>query len=216
MLADAGRVDEAIAWYQPAAEAGDRDAAQVTARLLADAGRVDEAITWYRRAEAWPAAASLLHREGRPEEAVACLDRAARDGHCTLEVAEMLADAGHVEELSAWYRNIVPDDAEDEPGPISMFVISSPSPGFLPKDRVRMLGHIKRACGIDTVISFLEDIVRSGKYGAIDDLVLAACQPLERNRHLAPARRRSWQRRRAGGSGGRDGGQAGVMKRSPG
>ena len=41
---------EAIAWYQRAAEAGDRDAAREAAEMLAQAGRAEEAIEWYRRA----------------------------------------------------------------------------------------------------------------------------------------------------------------------
>ena len=46
LLEQLGRLDEAIVWYQRAAEAGDRDARRRAAELLERAGRLDEAIDW--------------------------------------------------------------------------------------------------------------------------------------------------------------------------
>jgi TPR repeat protein len=75
LLEKAGRIDEAIGWYQRAAEAGNRSALGWAAGLLDRAGRIDEGIGWFLRAAeagdpfALLEATELLERVGRIGEA---------------------------------------------------------------------------------------------------------------------------------------------------
>jgi tetratricopeptide (TPR) repeat protein len=76
-LGRAGRLDEAIGWYQRAAEAGDYDALDRAVELLGQAGRVDEAIDWLqtlatetRGPRILRLAAELLKQAGRVDEAI--------------------------------------------------------------------------------------------------------------------------------------------------
>lgn len=173
LLAGAGRVKEAIALNQQAAEAGDKDAAWDVGRLLADDGRVGEAISWYQRIGAHLAAARLMAREGRHEEAIASCEQAARDGdeRAVLTAAELLADAGRTGEALTWYEHAVPGDyREENPVPNSMMVIVRGPQGPDDMERLKVLRHVERACGADAVILSLERAVRSGKHGAIHEL----------------------------------------------
>lgn len=71
LLADTGRVEEAIGWLRPYTDAGDTTALGEIARLLDDAGRIDEAAAFYRRAaragdsSALLGAAWMMKRAGR-------------------------------------------------------------------------------------------------------------------------------------------------------
>jgi tetratricopeptide (TPR) repeat protein len=92
MLAAAGRVEEALVWYQHGASNGNTEALFEAAYLLADAGRVEEALAWYERA------------------ANAGSDT---DRHFALiEAARMLAEAGWLEESLAWYERAASTDSD--------------------------------------------------------------------------------------------------------
>ncbi|WP_405734971.1 tetratricopeptide repeat protein [Streptomyces sp. NBC_01537] len=86
LLADAGRWDEALAWFERAADAGDVGALHWAANLLAAAGRWDEALTLYERAadggdtDALRGAALRLANAGRLDEALTWYVRAANSG----------------------------------------------------------------------------------------------------------------------------------------
>jgi len=97
MLREAGRVDEAITWYQRAVGAGNASALQAAVRMLREAGRVDEALTWLQdRVDAGdlPAlleTARILWEEHRIDEALIWYERASDAGDTS---AAILREAG--------------------------------------------------------------------------------------------------------------------------
>ncbi|MFE5863896.1 tetratricopeptide repeat protein, partial [Streptomyces virginiae] len=111
ILARSGRLDEALTWYEHAAETDHRALEEAAVRLV-QAGRWDEAHPWIERAaaagsrSAFLRAAESLRRVDQWEEALAWYERAATDGnHGTLlRVADHLAAAGRWEEGLAWYE----------------------------------------------------------------------------------------------------------------
>lgn len=111
VLAKSDRVDEAIEFYQDAADAGAPDALSRAATALAEAGHVDEMIAWLlRRAEAGDAAAlaeAFVQAAacGRTEEAIVGYERAAQSGDAAAleHVAGQLADADLLDQAMAFY-----------------------------------------------------------------------------------------------------------------
>ena len=103
LLAEQGRVDDAITALWQRADAGDGSAAYRAAELLAEQDRVDDMITIMRRpadagdltAANW--LADLLAKRGRVEDLRERAD--AGDGLAANRLADLLADQGHVEEL---------------------------------------------------------------------------------------------------------------------
>ncbi|MFJ9544490.1 hypothetical protein ACIRPX_45830, partial [Streptomyces sp. NPDC101225] len=85
-LADAGRLDEALVWYENAWKAGETDACWLAAERLIDADRLDAALAWYERAAdagrniALQLAFEELTRAGRLDEASVWSARAAQAG----------------------------------------------------------------------------------------------------------------------------------------
>ncbi|MFF2789894.1 tetratricopeptide repeat protein [Streptomyces sp. NPDC058049] len=118
ILVRSGRLDEALTWYEQAA---DHRALEEAAVHLVQAGRWDEADAWIERAAAagsrsvFLQAAESLRRADRWEEALAWYERAAVDGdHDTLlRVADRLAAVGRWEEALAWYERAAVDGDHD-------------------------------------------------------------------------------------------------------
>ncbi|MFJ9542983.1 tetratricopeptide repeat protein [Streptomyces sp. NPDC101225] len=112
-LARAGRLDEALPWFERASERGDRTALGHAAMELAAAGRLDEALPWFERAcsnsdnGALRHAAEKLADAGRLDEALSWFERAGAtdDAESLLVAAEELADAGRLDEALVWYEN---------------------------------------------------------------------------------------------------------------
>ncbi|NUW39577.1 tetratricopeptide repeat protein [Nonomuraea rhodomycinica] len=110
LLAEHGRMEEAIALLTSQADAGNRYAAQDLADLLVRYGREDQL-----RARADAGDRFALHRladlvaeQGREEELRARAD--AGDRHAAERLAELLAEHGHVEEAITILRTADPDD----------------------------------------------------------------------------------------------------------
>jgi tetratricopeptide (TPR) repeat protein len=89
MLAESGRVDEAMAWFQRAAQRGNptypyEAACYDTGELLCKTGRVDEALTWFQRAGE--------------------IDDVEFSAFIALGVAEKLSEAGRVDDALTWFQ----------------------------------------------------------------------------------------------------------------
>jgi hypothetical protein len=117
VLVDQGRTDEAIALLRTRADAGDGDCAITLAHLLVDQDRIDEAIALLRtRADTGDGdcariLAHLLVRQERTHDAIATLQTLVNahaedenDGywHDASWLAELLAEHGRVDDLTAW------------------------------------------------------------------------------------------------------------------
>jgi len=104
LLREAGRIDEAIIWYQRAIEAGSTVAIAQAAESLRQAGRIDEAIIWYQRAiEAGGTVdtsrlAATLGAAGRIDEAVTWYRRADKVGsfYAIGDAVALLVEAGRI------------------------------------------------------------------------------------------------------------------------
>ena len=98
-----GRYPEAIALYRRAAETGDKSASDSLTRLLAEHGHLDELT---QRADAGDSYATTLLttsliEQGRIDDALAALRRQAdTDDHADRRLAALLAEHGHVDELT--------------------------------------------------------------------------------------------------------------------
>jgi tetratricopeptide (TPR) repeat protein len=86
LWADAGRVDEAFAWYKEAAEDGDTWAAYHGVRLMREAGRAEEATAW------------LLHVD---------IEDNAPAARGQEQVAELMEEVGRIAEATRWYQQAV-------------------------------------------------------------------------------------------------------------
>ena len=129
LLQEAGRAEEALAFYWRAAEAGDIYAPGAAAGILREAGRIEEAFAVYRRAaEAdgerntdvlWEAA-QMLQEAGRIEEALAWLESRAEAGDvwALWAAAEALGAAGRIEEALAFYQRAAEAAPEGDTGPL--------------------------------------------------------------------------------------------------
>lgn len=112
MLDEADRTDEAISWYQQAADAGSRSALERAVELSAEIGRVEDTLGWLqRRAEAGDTTtartvAQVLAEAGRVDEAFTWYRRAAEQGdpHAGQEAADMLMQIGRPAEALHWLR----------------------------------------------------------------------------------------------------------------
>ncbi len=113
MLQETGRAEEAITFYQRAAEAGESRALRLAAQLLQEAGRAEEAITFYQLAaeagdfRALRRAAQLLRRAGRAEEAITWLRSRAEAGDTEAQeqAVQLLRIANRAEEAISWLRS---------------------------------------------------------------------------------------------------------------
>lgn len=112
MLHNAGRVDEALAFYQHATASGDSTAPRAAAWMLREAGDTDKALAVLRnsveagdRLGLWDAA-QTLDAAGRTDEALLFYQRtAALDANPALrQAAGMLERAGRSEEAFTYYR----------------------------------------------------------------------------------------------------------------
>ena len=111
LLERAGRVDDALAWYQRIADCGDDSAGRRAATMLERAGRTEEALLRYmREAEsgdtiALGLAATVLYDEGRTEEAITWLLKRADAGDSSAPgwIAPILRSTGQIDEALAWY-----------------------------------------------------------------------------------------------------------------
>ncbi|MFE2100646.1 tetratricopeptide repeat protein [Streptomyces sp. NPDC059468] len=114
MLEEADRTDEAISWYQQAADAGSRPSQERAVELLGEAGRTDEAVGWLRRradagdTETARTVAEVLAGAGRIDEAITWYRRAAEQGDpcAAREAADMLARAGRSEDALDLLRDL--------------------------------------------------------------------------------------------------------------
>lgn len=112
-LARAGRVAEALPWFERAADAAvGAGTLREVGRLLADAGHVNEALVWLERAvqasdpHALRTAGDHLATAGRLEEALVWFRRAAASGdvRAPRSAADHLAAAGRLEEALIWFE----------------------------------------------------------------------------------------------------------------
>ncbi|MFD6470273.1 tetratricopeptide repeat protein [Streptomyces goshikiensis] len=119
ILAQSGRLDEALAMYEKAADAGDFTAVRAAIKLLTSKRRVDEALAWHERAvaagdlHALSSAGRFLSRVGRLDEALSWYERAAAsgNGNACRTAADDLARADRLDEALTWYeRAAVTDD----------------------------------------------------------------------------------------------------------
>ncbi|MGW3209236.1 hypothetical protein [Streptomyces sp. NPDC001135] len=111
-LVAAGRISEALAWFERAAAA---DMGPTTLGeagwLLADAGHLDEALSWLERAvraghpDALRVAGDKLAASGRIEDALVWFERAAVNGDAAAlrSAGDCLAAAGRLEEALTWF-----------------------------------------------------------------------------------------------------------------
>jgi tetratricopeptide (TPR) repeat protein len=114
LLADTGRVEEAIGWLGPYADAGSATALGEVAQLLDNAGRIDEAAAFYCRAaraghaSALMGAAWMMKRAGRIDESAAFDRRAVQAGNLSAmwPGAELLLEAGRAEEAIRWLQGL--------------------------------------------------------------------------------------------------------------
>ncbi|MFF2123500.1 tetratricopeptide repeat protein [Kitasatospora sp. NPDC058184] len=113
LLEQSGRLREATAWYQRAAEAGDVLAIEPAATLLSEGDRPHEAINWLCTlaeagdANAAIAAARRLLRAGLDHEAVKVYQRAfeVSGNHDALRAAaSLMSRTGRTEEAVEWLR----------------------------------------------------------------------------------------------------------------
>ncbi|MDR6980843.1 hypothetical protein J2X68_007585 [Streptomyces sp. 3330] len=85
-MAQEGHLDEAMAWFETAARAGDDSSLVAAAEALADGGRLTQALPWFDQAaaagneDALAEAAEYLQDAGRVDEAFAWGKRAEREG----------------------------------------------------------------------------------------------------------------------------------------
>ncbi|WP_416484290.1 hypothetical protein [Streptomyces sp. CL12] len=112
-LVDAGRITEALAWFERAAVADiDPTTLQEAGWLLADAGHMDEALSWLERAgqagspDALRIAGDKLAASGRIDDALVWLERAAVNGDVAAlrSAGDCLAAAGRLEEALPWFE----------------------------------------------------------------------------------------------------------------
>ncbi|MFF4503216.1 tetratricopeptide repeat protein [Streptomyces sp. NPDC001401] len=112
MLEEAGRTDEAIGWYQQAADAGSRPALERVVELSVETGRTEETLGWLQRraeagdTEAARTSARVLAEAGRVDEAFTWYRRAAEQGnpHAGREAADMLARGERPADALVWLR----------------------------------------------------------------------------------------------------------------
>ncbi|WP_326587272.1 tetratricopeptide repeat protein [Streptomyces sp. NBC_01294] len=109
-----GRIEESLAWYERAVQAGDREALHSAASFLKQADRLPQAMAWYERAasagdrESLFSMAATLVGLGRLEEALDWCERAAeQNAGDLLWVADTLADHGYLDEALPWYERAV-------------------------------------------------------------------------------------------------------------
>jgi len=113
-MLEAGQAEEMIAWLRVAAERGHEHQKHELVGRLTELGRVDEAVEWLSgyaatranvvndRTAGW--IADLLLADGRAEEALASLQRAAAGGDCAAlaQAVAMLQAAGRPREALDW------------------------------------------------------------------------------------------------------------------
>ncbi|MFJ1758298.1 hypothetical protein [Kitasatospora sp. NPDC088134] len=117
MLAEAGRVAEAVDWYGAAADLGVPEAPMRAAKLLEQAGQDGQAVEWLDRAgragdaDALCRAAELLGRRGEIEPALLRFERAARAGHpnARYRAGRLLTGLGRAEEALEWFERAAAD-----------------------------------------------------------------------------------------------------------
>ena len=106
-----GKVDEAITWYEKAADAGDFSAAIQIGDILGEAKRSDEARSWYMRAAesgdelTRRFIAQKLRDSGASQEALLLYEQVAESGDTDAywHGAAILRDAGQIDEAIEWY-----------------------------------------------------------------------------------------------------------------
>ncbi|MFF3676259.1 tetratricopeptide repeat protein [Streptomyces sp. NPDC002120] len=112
-LAHAGRIAEALPWFERAAAAGvGTKTLREVGWLLGDAGHVDEALTWLERAaqagdpDALRTAGDQLAAAGRIDDALVWFDRAATSGdvRALRSAADVLAAARRLDEALTWFE----------------------------------------------------------------------------------------------------------------
>ncbi|MCX5174207.1 tetratricopeptide repeat protein [Streptomyces virginiae] len=112
-LAHAGRIAEALPWFERAAAAGvGAKTLREVGWLLGDAGHVDEALTWLERAaqagdpDALRTAGDQLASTGRIDDALVWFDRAATNGdvRALRSAADFLAAARRLDEALTWFE----------------------------------------------------------------------------------------------------------------
>jgi TPR repeat protein len=113
MELEPGSIEEAMAWYQRAADTGDTSAMREAAELLEELQRIEEAVAWYQRAaEAGgsPAIrrriADLLLETGRSDQAIIWYKRAAEagDNYALWRATDLLEEQGHRDEAVTWLQ----------------------------------------------------------------------------------------------------------------
>ncbi|MBB6396201.1 tetratricopeptide (TPR) repeat protein [Actinomadura coerulea] len=123
LLEDAGRIEEAISWWQQAADGDDYHGinAEYLARLLESLGRAEEALHYWQRSAdlgnpvALEKAGRRLVEFGRVDDAVRWWQRAAdlagddqdKAAYYSVQAAELLVRAGPLEEALAWWLRAV-------------------------------------------------------------------------------------------------------------
>ncbi|MEV5899417.1 hypothetical protein [Streptomyces sp. NPDC052127] len=120
-LADAGRLEEALPWYERAQRSGDEEAARIAVQRLIRAGQLDETAQWLMRtpARARPQAmrhtAEVMAQEGHLGEAMAWFEAAARagDDSSLLAAAKALADGGCLTQALPWFDQAASAGNED-------------------------------------------------------------------------------------------------------
>jgi TPR repeat protein len=112
LLERQGNLDEALHWYQRAAQSGDPPAMRGLAALLERQGNLDEALHWYQRAAqsgdppAMRGLAALVERQGNLDEALHWYQRAAEEGDIRAMggLAVLLERQGNLDEAVLLYR----------------------------------------------------------------------------------------------------------------
>ncbi|MFI0813750.1 hypothetical protein [Streptomyces echinatus] len=126
LLGQAGRTEEAIYWWQRAADSNHSGAvAELVARMLEEAGLTEEALDWWQRAAdagnpyALDRPGELFEALGRFEEAICwwqraadiAKDEAAMASAYIAQGARLLVKTGRVEEaMDRWLRALEADD----------------------------------------------------------------------------------------------------------
>ncbi|MGW0550106.1 hypothetical protein [Streptomyces altiplanensis] len=110
ILRNAGRLDEAVTWYQRATETGDTGSLGLAVTLLFDLNRTSDALSWlYARAATGDTTApgwiaQLLRASGQADQALEWYQRAAEAGDPSARslAVLMLREAGRTIEAARW------------------------------------------------------------------------------------------------------------------
>ncbi|MFJ9208704.1 helix-turn-helix domain-containing protein [Streptomyces sp. NPDC102264] len=100
-LCAAGRLQEALSWFQQAADCGDEYAYSIAANHLDQAGYSEEAQLWFRKAGVH----SVSERPKRIEVTLRKLERAAQAGNplALREAGSLLVTAGRLDDALHWF-----------------------------------------------------------------------------------------------------------------